>query len=449
MSDWLPTNPVERRLVKAHDDWDSFARSSDSALLYWSSSDEDSALIETFLQTQQSLTSAFMRLSSPFALSKDFGFALASEIVDFYDAHREGSIAGGIDANWRAPAIGRLAGHEYMLAVMQSLMKAHPDIFPAMVIVLEPSGVADTKAFERWLDMLLSAFLVVRAASAPVRFVIHGTDIAPLPWLTARRPADVKIVRGVYHMQSISRELIADSGERGPSGQFRRVLVELSETLSRNDPGRFKLLEKTALDIAGKENWFDQAVVVHLIAGATWLRWNDPVAALASYRMGTQAAMHAVETGHQSGRKLAVNALFGEASVHLMGNQHRQAANSYAQAAALAEADKDGLLAVEAWRMHAYCLDKLRRDDDALESDFRALNAGMLIAEPLRANSNLQMVVQSLMKRVGVFHFRRGELNRRLAAVFGDQWPDAIVPLAPEELVRRISADTDSTRGQI
>ncbi len=96
-------------------------------------------------------------------------------------------------------------------------------------------------------------------------------------------------------MASVPRELLAESGERGPSGEFRRLFVMLTETIEGGSPARLEELRAAALKVAEREQWFDQCVVVHLIAGAAYLKWRDCERAIEAYRSAADSGMRAVD----------------------------------------------------------------------------------------------------------------------------------------------------------
>ena len=218
-------------------------------------------------------------------------------------------------------------------------------------------------------------------------------------------------------MASVPRELLAESGERGPSGEFRRHFVMLTEMIEGGSPARLEELRAAALSVAEREEWFDQCVVVHLIAGAAYLKWRDRERAIEAYRSAVSSGMRAVEAGHPAGHKLVANGLFGEASVHLTHRDYAHSAYCYERAVASTTAAKDGLMTVEAWRMSAVCWERAGERDHALEAGFNALDAGLMIDEPMRANSNLPMVVEWMVSQLGVQDRRRNALSEKVAAL--------------------------------
>jgi len=279
--------------------------------------------------------------------------------------------------------------------------------------------VRDDAAWVQWMDGLLTIMAVAPQLGERVRFVVPRTDIAPFAALMQRHRATVRVVQGKYSMASVPRELLAESGERGPSGEFRRHFVMLTEVIEGGNPVRLEELRAAALKVAEREQWFDQCVVVHLIAGAAYLKWRDRERAIEAYRSAASSGMLAVEAGHPAGHKLVANGLFGEASVHLTHKDYAHSAYCYERAATSTTAAKDGLMTVEAWRMSAVCWERAGEREHALEAGFKALDAGLMVDEPMRAKSNLPMVVEWMISQLGVQDRRRNALGEKVAALRG------------------------------
>ncbi|WP_250490425.1 hypothetical protein [Caballeronia sp. INML2] len=440
MNNWHPTNPVERRFMAVHDDWLSFAKDKQAQLLYWHTSEADQRMLAAYIQRQDKLSSAVLRPQSSFEDANQYAGAVADEIVAWYESGKEGSMANGITADWTPPSRDRNeAATPYLLRLTGSLMRHHPEVFPQLVLVLEPEPIRKPADFERWLDELLGGLERNAWQTERLRLVLTGTDANPLPWLTKQRPHQAKVLHGRYHMEALPRELVAESDERGPDADFRRLFVALNDTITNGTPAQLETLRSQALAITKAQTWPDQSVVVHLLAGAAYLKWNSPELALSAYQEATQAGRQAAQAGHAAGNKLTINGLFGEASVYWMQADYRRAAERYTQAAELAQAEGDGFLSVEGWRMCSECFAQMNRDEPSIDAGLRALDAGGLIPVPLRANSNLQMVAQSLLKRVGRFHERRSELTSRLAVLYGEDWPETIQPLPAEEVTQQFA----------
>jgi hypothetical protein len=447
MQNWQPENPVERRLLAAHEDWLAFAKDPSARLLYWHTNAADQELVKLYFQGQSELSNAVLELTSPFEDARQYATALADEVIDFYDARREGSARSGIVADWTPPSRHpqSIPATHYFADVLDSLMAHHPDVFPAVVLVLKPAQIRKVGDFEQWLDAWLTLMNTGSdRVSSRIRVVLYGTEADALAWLASRQPGTVRVLNANYRMQALPRELVAQSGERGATGQFRRLFVELSECLAHEDPARLERLRASALAISDGHQWFDQSATVHLLAGAAYLKWQSGEPALQAYRQAISSGRCAVEAQHPAGNKLVVNGLFGEASVHVTEERYLDAAQCYASAARFAAADNDSVLLVESYRMQAWCLDHERHREDALEAGFHALQAGRDIDLPLRSNSNLQLAATWMLERIGRLHARRGELERTLGVLYGDQWKEALrQPLAPDEVSMRLIESND------
>jgi hypothetical protein len=63
------------------------------------------------------------------------------------------------------------------------------------------------------------------------------------------------------------------------------------------------------------------------------------------------------------------------------------------------------------------CWERAGEREHALEAGFNALDAGLMIDEPLRANSNLPMVVEWMVSQLGAKDRRRNALIEKVAAL--------------------------------
>ncbi|KVG73166.1 hypothetical protein [Burkholderia ubonensis] len=419
MQNWQPTNSVERRFMDAHTDWMRFAKEREARLMIWQTDETDAQLVRLYFQVQDETSCAVRTMRASFVNESSYAKVLTDELVAFYDSRRDASNAQGLRADWQVPRNDGANPVLYLLMVADSLMRHHPDIFPALVFVLEPAQVRDEAAWSRWLDGLLSAIAAAPKLGERVRIVVPRTDVAPLAGLLQRRQDAVRVVQGKYSMASVPRELLAESGERGASGEFRRLFVMLTETIEGGNRARLEELRMAALKVAEREQWFDQCVVVHLIAGAAYLKWRDRERAIDAYRSAADSGRRAVDAGHPAGHKLVANGLFGEASVHLTHKDYAHSAYCYERAATSTTAARDALMTVEAWRMSAVCWERAGEREHALEAGFNALDAGLLIDESMRVNSNLRFVVEWMAAQVGAFDRRRGELSEKVAALRG------------------------------
>ncbi|MFD1801388.1 hypothetical protein ACFSFZ_04125 [Mixta tenebrionis] len=419
MREW---NPVEQRFVLAHEDWLNFARNRSARLLYWRADEDDRQMVELYLQVRGEGSCTLIPLSHPFRSANEWLAEATRELIAYYQARQEGARQQGIVADWQPPH-NQYDGVVGFFSVARSLMQHHPDIFPGLVFVIQPSHFFAPQQFVDALAQLLSHPFLTSPEGARIRFIVPESAVTPaLDKLLHRFPALTQTINGRYQMRRVPGEVVANAGDRGPSGEFRRLYVQLGDTLRNNDMARMAQLRQQMLDITTEQGWPDQAAVVCLTAGVARLKSGQIPQAQAEYRQALQYARQAQEVKNPAGGKLIVNALFGEASVLLKNNELFKAAACYQVAAEQAQQDQDGILAVEGWRMRAWCLDKVGQLDAALDSAMSGLDAGLLIEPEMRAHSGLMLLMQWLPERLGVFSTRRKSLHQKLAQLFGEEW---------------------------
>lgn len=436
MDNWQPSNPVERRFMQAHEDCLTFAESSDARLLYWQVNEDDLYLLNTYFQVQQENGCCSMKFDEDFTSGEDYAAQLIRHLIDFYDRRRDGSVAQGIDAGWTPPEQESDSSHtQYLLQICHSLMQFHPDIFPGFLLIFSPSNLKSLGKMSSWLDVLLTEIISGKWASDRIRLAIYTTEEGLFSDLTEKHPQRVHAIHGKYFCENVPREMIAESNERGDSGKFRRLFVELTETLKNNDPQRLEHLSQSALAITNKAGWFDQSVVVHLIAGAAYLKWQDKKKALNAYEQSLQSAEQAKAAQHPAGNKLIVNSLFGISSVYLQDKNYQMAAQHYDRIPAYSLEDEDYILTVEADRMRAECWDKARKPSIAIEAAFEGAEAGLLMEPEMRKQSSLPLVTHWLYKRIQSIDIRHNKMVETFTQLYGDEWEDfvRIDPLNPPQ----------------
>lgn len=418
MREW---NPVEQRFLLAHEDWLRFARDRAARLLYWRADEDDSQMVALYLQARREGSCTVIPFNHRFYSRERWLSQNTQALIDFYEERREGAQQRGISSDWQPPTLTQSDPVARFYAVADSLMQHHPDIFPGLIFVLQPTRYDAPEQFTAALTQLLTHPFMATPQGSRIRFIVPESEITPaLTDLERRYPNLVWVITGRYQMRRLAGEIVADSSERGASGEFRRLFVLLGDTLRNDDITRMTHIRQQMLDIAHEQGWPAQAAVVCLSAGAARLKSGQIAPAQAEYREALHYARQAREANCPGAAKLTVNALFGEASVLLKNNALFKAAVCYQVAAEQAQQDGDGILAVEGWRMRAWCLDKTGHRDMALESAMNGLDAGLLMDTDMRANCGLPLLVQWLAQRLGVSSLRRKAFNQKLEQLFGE-----------------------------
>lgn len=432
MTDWKPENAVERRFIEAHQDWMRFARKPDARLLYWYADTQDLQMVKLYLEMQAESSCTVIEFTEPYIDHQQYCSALATSLINFYMERKEGAAQMGINANWQPPIMQNKNGSHYLFDVAQSLMHHHPDVFPGFVFIFTPTGEFLFKQFEKTLLKLLNDPFFNSEKGNCIRMIVTG-DIAQtdkVPSLPKQKPDRVIYFQGHYHMLQMPRELLAESTERGDSAEFRRLFVQLGETLHNNNTERMEQLHHSALAISEKNNWPDQSVVICLTTGAGMLKAGEYNKALNAYQQSLQFAKQALAVKHPAGNKLIINAKFGEASVWLMQKEYLKAALCYGKTVPYAKADNDGILCVEAYRMQAWCLEQAGSHTQAIDAAFNGLKAGKMLPESVRGNCNLTLLIQWVAERLSIG--RQQKFRSLLSMLFGKDWLEQLRPKSPE-----------------
>jgi hypothetical protein len=172
-----------------------------------------------------------------------------------------------------------------------------------------------------------------------------------------------------------------------------------------------------ALAFARKEGWADQEVVVATLVAGALLKENRFDEAVAAYRESRQAALKAAATGHPAGQKMVLQTWFGEAGAQLAARRTAEAAQCYDEAASVAQQSASAILAIEAFRMGAFCHARMSQLDGALERGSRALSIGERMKPDVRAMTSLPIAAVDLLRTVDPYRVSRmDDIRRRLDA---------------------------------
>ncbi|WP_024910733.1 tetratricopeptide repeat protein [Chania multitudinisentens] len=427
------SNPIERRFMRAHDDWLVFAENKKAKLLLWQVNEADTPLLQTYFQVQEENACAVMQFDDVFETGEQFTDAVIKNIIDFYHQRREGSAAAGIVADWQPPEFESPGANPILLNIAKSLIQHHPDVFPGFVWVFQPNVVHSEPLFAEWILKLTAELCLDKWLAERVRLVIYGELSERLQSLSLVAPESIHLIHGVYNMVSAPGEMVEESTERGPGADFRRLFIALTETIPLNDPSRLARLQEQALTISRKEGWFDQSVVIYLLAGAAQLKWQDLSRALAAYQSAVKEGESAIAVNHPAGNKLVANALFGEASVYFSQKEYTLAAQCYERIVPYTTAAGDTVLTIEAWRMGAYCWREINQFNCAWSAGFNALKAGLLLDDEMKINSNLCVAAYWMYQNYGRWEDHYDELLTLLHTLYGDEWLSIITPSTTEK----------------
>jgi tetratricopeptide (TPR) repeat protein len=431
-------NAIERRLDRLAEQWQAFAADPALRLLRWRAVADDLRMVDLFVDVQSeelgTTSDVFVRLPSAFGDPSRYASDLLSAFLDQYDAARHDLEARGIAAGWQPPeAAADETDPAFLVRVVTSFQAYYADRMQCLVFVLVPGAVADDRAFAAWLVDLLQQGL-----PPTLRLMVPDSADAPrLDGLDVMAPGLAVTIDPALDMPGALEELARSEGADGPAKLFRVNLASIANAGARGNLTAAERAAGRALEVARKEDWADQALVVHMALAAVYLSAGRAADAVGSYRKASVAAEAVAAKGHPAAAKLRVTAAMGEGAALVAAARWREAAAAYEQAAPLAETAGDLLMLLEAWRMAGWSHERAGADRDAWRCGQLALEAGERLPADQRGQSTLPWVGQMLLRLLDR-HYRHDVhqvqvMRSRLDGIFGKGWeralePEAVVP---------------------
>lgn len=418
----MSLNAVERRLLDIREAWEAFTGDPAKRLLVWELPSSSHRLAECFFEAQkleveyatQDLCIVF---KEPFEHSIQYARALKQALAGSYATSRDDIEDEGIAADWSLSP-DQLPDSAYgFVQAVRSFGARHHQHFKHLAAILMPTEVSDDAAFAGWLGRAL-------AAEPPERLRIAVLDPAEAPRLVSLSGDAEPRIRHEHlalDVLAVAQETFAQEQGTGPAGTFRNMLMAL---VSLVEKGRAEDVRSKAADayaFAGSQGWSDQQAAVALLVAGAQLKEKRHDEAIATYRIAEGTAKRAEEAANPAGRQLVIQAKFGEAGAHFAAGRPADAARSYDEAAELALAIPDLIIAVEALRVAAFCHARMEDRDGAVVRGQQALRIGNRLRPEVRNITSLPMAATDLMRvldpqRTETIDSIRGGAEERIAS---------------------------------
>lgn len=234
-----------------------------------------------------------------------------------------------------------------------------------------------------------------------LRFVV--IDSIEAPKLTALVASDHKLV-GVDSPKidtlATAQETFAQEGAVGPAAVFRNFPMGVVTLIDKGTADQVKAKARDAVAFARKEKWADQEVVLRVLVAGALLKEQRYDEAVKMYVSARQAASQATSTGHPAGPQLLLQTWFGEAGTHFAAGDAKKAGKCYDEAAAVAQKIPNAILAIEAFRMAAFCYHRENLREEAVSRGTHALRVGKALKPQARAMTTLPIAAVDLLRVV-------------------------------------------------
>lgn len=416
-------NPVERRIAELGLRWQAFRARPEARLLLWQLPESGLRMAECFVEAQKLelpyvTGDVFLLFKQPFVHPLQYTRALKEALRGIVDASAQDFAAQGLEP-WRFdPAATPDTPAWFAEAVRGFASRHHRAMAPEaqVVVVLWPGAVAHLPGWLRWVRALLDVGLPPR-----LRVLVADTLETPRFGALAGDPR-VAAERVDIDGLALAQETFAQEGGVGPAAVFRQLMMGVVALIDKGSPEQVKAKAADALQFARAQGWADQQVALRVMVAGALLKAGRHGDALVVYRAARQAADETVAAGHPAGRKLVLQVLFGAAAVHLAAGDAAAAAADYDEAALFAQHDTHPLLALEAFRMAAFCLGRGGDRDGAEQRCDCAVEIGAAMKPEARPLTTLAVALADAMRRLDPARVRemqavKGRLARQLDAV--------------------------------
>ena len=397
----MALNPVERRLALLCADWLEFRADATRRLLVWQVPDHAVRLVQCFVQAQKhdleySSRDLFIPFDAPFEHSLQYARALKEQLAGQVEASRAEWAAQGLDSGWSLDPASSPDTAAAFIRALRSLGSSHHRSIGHLVAVLIPPAVARPAHWAGWLQRALQAELPERLRIV----VVDSLDQPRLGDLVTADHPHISVRQPPVDGLAVAQETFAQEATVGPAGVYRQMLMSVVALMEKGTAEQVKTRARDALMFARQQGWSDQEVVLRILVAGALLKESRHAEAVQTYRAARQSAGQAVQAGHPAGSKLMLQCWFGEAGAQLAAGDNAAAAQCYDAAVRTALEDKNPLMALEGWRMGAFCH---ARNGDAAGAQQRgelALELGEQLKPQARVLTTLPLAALELLRVV-------------------------------------------------
>lgn len=394
----MALNPVERRLTDLCADWVAFRDDTARRLLLWSVRDDAARLLQCFFEVQKHDTpytsgDLFIVFDVAFDNSIQYSRELKAALFGQYEASRQGLAEEGIAPDWRvSPEQFPDSAYGFIQSV-RSFGSTHHKSIGHLVVVLTPPSVSRPDAFSAWMIRALDAGLPERLRIA----VIDSTENPQLENLADSGDPRVLVHASDVDLAATAQETFAQEPTVGPAGTFRNHLMGLATLVEKGSVEQVKAKAADAQAFARKAGWLDQQVVIATLVAGALLKEGRFDEAASTHQEARKVATQAAASGHPAGPQLVLQTWFGEAGAHLAAGRLPEAVECYDEAAVVAQEVGNLILAIEAFRMGAFCHARLGQREEAVARGETALTIGARLKPGSRNLTTLPIVAMDLL----------------------------------------------------
>ncbi len=414
-------NPVERRLSLLCGEWLDFRADPTKRLLIWQVPENAMRLVQCFFEVQKqdleySSRDLFIVFEPSFERSLQYSRDLKQALRGQYDASREELKAQDLPADWPFDLARVPDSPAGVIAALRSFGSKYHRTIGHLVAVLLPGAVADAELFAGWIVRALATDLPER-----MRLVVVDSSEHPrFPQLISDLDPRIAVQKAAVDGLSTAQETFAQEPTVGPAGVFRNLMMGVVSLIEKGSADQVKAKATDALTFARKQGWADQEVVLRVLVAGALLKESRHQEAIGVYRAAREAATLALGAEHPAGHKLVLQTWFGQAGASLAAGDLEDAARCYDEAAVVAQSDHNTILALEAFRMAAFCHARAGDSDGAIDRGMLAMKIGEELKPDARGQTTMPIAAVDLLRaiegdRISLLERGKGRFEARLA----------------------------------
>lgn len=397
-------NAVERELAKLEEQWQAFMET-DCAIFHWLIDRRDQQLAHTFVtlkaQFDEQEPDLFIPVQIPFRAKQTFALEMAQEVNRLVAEGIADSASESLpETTWQLPDLAfSQSGFHALFLSCQALLDAFGDVLSHLVLAITPTEVTHLSEYHQWWDTVCRVKAQYRDWPNSLRMVVFDCAsepmltgvFAPHPALVFSRTANVDLSSAI---KTIAQE--ADDGTDG--AKVRLHLLDMNEAIAAGDLQQLERASALALPIAEHNQWLDVHATLFMTRAAGYLNTKVYKEALQDYRQAQNVAEQGAARKIPGCDKLLLQAMLCEGTVLFLAERLGDAARAYERAALRAQELKDSWMALEAWRMASFSLEREGNSKHAWHYANEAFKVGREMSQEQREQSTLPFVGQALLR---------------------------------------------------
>ena len=402
----MAKNPVEKRVATLRDLWLEHTQDPRIRVLVWRIPANADRMLQAFFEIQQhpgdwTTPDLFLRFNAAFDTGFGYSRALRQALAESYIDSKDSLREQGVNADWSLAQVPQHDSAAGVMATLASFARYHQAQLEHMryvAAVLAPHPVTSQEAWEAWLDAALRSSALT-ADGAGVRLVLVDTS-TDLRWqaLAQRHGDRVRVVEAPIDMFDIARETVAQAGGAGPTVAYRQLLTDVITLVEKGSAAQTAARAEKAMQIAQREQWPDQQVVLQMAVAGAYLKEKNYADAIKRYRDARECATQAEQRKHPMGADLIMQTWFGEAGAWLVAKEPERAAQAYRSAAEQAQRVPNPMFEIEGFRMAAYCYAQNGQLQPARDHGALALRAAKAVSPAERPLTTMPLALHDLLR---------------------------------------------------